>query len=280
MKGKLFIVSTPIGNLDDISLRALRILKEVDLIACEDTRTTKKLLSHYQVKKPLTSYHEHNEVKKAQKLLKQLESGKNIALVSDAGTPGISDPGYRIVKLASENGIDVISVPGSTASIAALSISGLPTSSFAFFGFPPKTKSKKGDFFKEFQEVTHTLVFYESPRRVLDTLKHLLEILGDREISVSRELTKIFEETTRGKTSKVIDRLQERTELKGEFTIVVEGNKNKGKYSIENLEKRLRFYREKGLSLKDTVERLTNNSKIPKNRIYREALRIWKKSKE
>jgi len=280
MKGKLFIVSTPIGNLEDISQRALRILKEVDLIACEDTRTTKKLLSHYQVKKPLTSYHEHNEVKKAQKLLKQLESGKNIALVSDAGTPGISDPGYRIVKLASDNGIDVISVPGSTASIAALSISGLPTSSFAFFGFPPKTKSKKGDFFKEFQEVTHTLVFYESPRRVLDTLKHLLEILGDREISVSRELTKIFEETTRGKTSKVIDRLQERTELKGEFTIVVEGNKNKGKYSIENLEKRLRFYREKGLSLKDTVERLTNNSKIPKNRIYREALRIWKKSKE
>jgi len=280
MKGKLFIVSTPIGNLEDISQRALRILKEVDLIACEDTRTTKKLLSHYQVKKPLTSYHEHNEVKKAQKLLKHLESGKNLALVSDAGTPGISDPGYRIVKLASDNGIDVISVPGSTASIAALSISGLPTSSFAFFGFPPKTKSKKRDFFKEFQEVTHTLVFYESPRRVLDTLKHLLEILGDREISVSRELTKIFEETTRGKTSKVIDRLQERTELKGEFTIVVEGNKNKGKYSIENLEKRLRFYREEGLSLKDTVERLTNNSKIPKNRIYREALRIWKKSKE
>jgi len=280
MMGKLYVVSTPIGNLEDISQRALRILKEVDLIACEDTRTTKKLLSRYQVKKPLTSYHEHNEVKKAQKLLKQLESGKNIALVSDAGTPGISDPGYRIVKLASDNGIDVISVPGSTASIAALSISGLPTSSFAFFGFPPKTKSKKGDFFKEFQEVTHTLVFYESPRRVLDTLKHLLEILGDREISVSRELTKIFEETTRGKTSKVIDRLQERTELKGEFTIVVEGNKNKGKYSIENLEKRLRFYREKGLSLKDTVERLTNNPKIPKNRIYREALRIWKKSKE
>ncbi len=278
--GKLYVVSTPIGNLEDISQRALRILKEVDLIACEDTRTTKKLLSHYQVKKPLTSYHEHNEVKKSKELLKHLESGKNLALVSDAGTPGISDPGYRIVKLASDNGIDVISVPGSTASIAALSISGLPTSSFAFFGFPPKTKSKKRDFFKEFQEVAHTLVFYESPRRVLDTLKHLLEILGDREISVSRELTKIFEETTRGKTSKVIDRLQERTELKGEFTIVVEGNKNKGKYSIENLEKRLRFYREEGLSLKDTVERLTNNSKIPKNRIYREALRIWKKSKE
>ncbi|MBI4228717.1 MAG: 16S rRNA (cytidine(1402)-2'-O)-methyltransferase, partial [Deltaproteobacteria bacterium] len=134
MKGKLYVVSTPIGNLEDISLRALRILKEVDLIACEDTRNARKLLSRYQIKKPLTSYHEHNEIKKAKELLDRLESGKNIALVSDAGTPSISDPGYRLVKIASESGIDVFSVPGPSAALAALSVSGLSTSSFAFFG--------------------------------------------------------------------------------------------------------------------------------------------------
>jgi len=277
MMGKLYVVSTPIGNLEDISLRALRILKEVDLIACEDTRTTKKLLSHYQVKKPLTSYHEHNEVKKAQKLLKQLESGNDIALVSDAGTPGVSDPGFRVVKLASENGIKIVSVPGSSATLAALSISGLPTTSFTFFGFLPKTKNKKRDFLKEIQGLTQTLIFYESPKRVLETLNSSREILGDREISVSRELTKMFEETIRGKTSNVIKRLEEKKELKGEFTIVVEGNKNRETFSIENLEKQLRFYKKKGLSLKDTVEMLTDKTNIPKNRIYKEALKIWKK---
>src|SRR5919108_5645642 len=163
MKGKLYIVSTPIGNLEDITLRALRILKEVDLIACEDTRVTKKLLSHYQIQKPLTSYHEHNEKEKAEKLAALLESGKNIALVSDAGTPGVSDPGYRLVSLASEKGIEVISIPGASAAVAALSVSGLPTSSFAFFGFLPKSAKKRKEFLEAIREYHETLIFYESP---------------------------------------------------------------------------------------------------------------------
>ena len=203
MKGKLYIVSTPIGNLEDITLRAIRILNEVDLIACEDTRVTKKLLSHYRIQKPLTTYHEHNEREKAVELLSLLEAGKNIAVVSDAGTPGISDPGYRLVSLASQKGIDVISIPGPSAAIAALSVSGLPTSSFIFFGFLPKSTKKRRELLESIKESTQTLVFYESPNRVIETLKNMFEILGDRQVSVSRELTKMFEETLRGKISSI-----------------------------------------------------------------------------
>jgi len=279
MKGKLYVVSTPIGNLEDISLRAIRILKEVDLIACEDTRNTRKLLSHYEIKKPLTSYHEHNEKEKARELLRQLRAGKNIALVSDAGTPGISDPGFRLVKIASENEIDVISIPGPTAAIAAISISGLPTSSFSFFGFIPKIKSKRREFLREIQEVRHAFVFYESPRRVLETLNDTVEILGDRHISLSRELTKMFEETIRGKISSVIQILKKKKVIKGEFTVVVEGNKDMNEEaSIDELEKEIRMHREGGFSLKDTVEELTLKLKLPRNKVYKEVLRIWKDS--
>jgi 16S rRNA (cytidine1402-2'-O)-methyltransferase len=276
MNGSLYVVSTPIGNLEDISLRAIRILKEVDLIACEDTRNTRKLLSHYQIKKPLTSYHEHNEKEKAEELLGQLRAGTDIALVSDAGTPGISDPGFRLVKIASENGMDVISVPGPSAAVAALSISGLPTSSFSFFGFLPKTKNKKEQFLKEIKDLEQTLIFYESSRRVIDTLASIIEVFGDREISVSRELTKMFEETILGKISDVIERLRQKKELKGEFTFVVEGNKDKRReFSIEKLERDIRSYKDRGFSLKNTVEELAIESKLPKNQLYREALKIW-----
>lgn len=276
MNGKLFVVSTPIGNLEDISLRAIRILKEVDLIACEDTRNTRKLLSHYQIKKPLTSYHEHNEKEKAEELLGQLRAGTNIALVSDAGTPGISDPGFRLVKIASENGIDVISVPGPSAAVAALSISGISTSSFSFFGFLPKTKNKKEQFLKEIKDLQQTLIFYESSRRVIDTLASIIEVFGDREISVSRELTKMFEETIMGKISDVIERLRQKKELRGEFTFVIEGNKDKRReFSIEKLERDIRSYKDRGFSLKNTVEELAIESKLPKNQLYREALKIW-----
>jgi 16S rRNA (cytidine1402-2'-O)-methyltransferase len=276
MKGKLYVVSTPIGNLEDISLRAIRILKEVDLIACEDTRNTRKLLSHYQIKKPLTSYHEHNEKEKAEALLRQLEAGKNIALVSDAGTPGISDPGFRLVKTASENRIDVISVPGPSAAVAALSISGLATSSFSFFGFLPKTKNKKEQFLKDIKDLEQTLIFYESSRRIIDTLASIIEVFGDRQISVSRELTKMFEETITGKISDVIERLREKKELKGEFTFVIEGNKDEHReFSIEKLERDIRYYKDRGFSLKNAVEELAIKSKLPKNQLYREALKIW-----
>lgn len=279
MTGKLYIVSTPIGNLEDITLRALRILREVDLIACEDTRVTMKLLSHYEIQKQLTSYHEHNEKEKAEELLTLLESGKNIAIVSDAGTPGVSDPGYRLVKLASEKGIEVIPVPGPSAAIAALSVSGLPTSSFAFFGFLPKTDKKKREFLEKIREHTQTLIFYESPHRVLKTLLSILEILGDRQVSVSRELTKMFEETLRERTSKVIDMLGQRKELKGEFTIVIEGNSSKTEEApSETLENQLRICRERGSSLKDSVKEISQNYRVSKSKIYKKALEIWGKS--
>ncbi len=276
MKGKLYVVSTPIGNLEDISLRAIRTLKEVDLIACEDTRNTRKLLSHYQIRKPLTSYHEHNEPEKAEELVRQLIAGENIALVSDAGTPNVSDPGFRLVKIAAEHGLDVISVPGPSAALAALSISGLSTSSFSFYGFLPKAKKKKEDFLREIQGLEQTLIFYESPRRVIETLSSMLYVFGDRQTSVSRELTKIFEETVTGKISGVIEKLREKEKLKGEFTLVIEGNKDKQKgFSSEKLERDIRSYKDRGVSLKNTVEELATKLKIPKNQLYREALKIW-----
>src|SRR3990172_2841155 len=226
MKGKLYIVSTPIGNLEDITLRALRVLKEVDLIACEDTRVTKKLLSHYRIQKPLTTYHEHNEREKAVELLSLLEAGKNIAIVSDAGTPGVSDPGYRLVSLASEKGIEVISIPGPCAAIGAVSVSGLSTSSFTFFGFLPKSAKKRKEFLESIREHPQTIIVYESPNRVIETLKDIFEILGDRQASISRELTKMFEENLRGKLSEVLETLSQRGKLKGEFTAVIEGSRN------------------------------------------------------
>jgi 16S rRNA (cytidine1402-2'-O)-methyltransferase len=279
MKGKLHIVSTPIGNLEDITLRALRILKEVNLIVCEDTRVTKKLIFHYQIQKPLTSYHEHNEKEKAEELVELLESGKNIALVSDAGTPGVSDPGYRLVKLASEKGIEVIPIPGPSAAIAALSVSGLSTSSFAFFGFLPRSDKKRKEFLEEIRERTQTLIFYESPHRVSKTLLSILETLGDRQVSVSRELTKMFEETVRERISRVIEILGERKELKGEFTIVVEGNSGKmEEASAEVMEKQLKIWRDKGLSLKDSVKEVSQKYKVSKRKLYKNALRIWGKA--
>lgn len=221
--GTLYLVSTPIGNLEDITFRALRLLKEVDLIAAEDTRRTKKLLNHYQIKTPLTSYFEHTSVKKTQSLIAQLKKGKNIALVSEAGTPTISDPGYKLTKLAIENRIKVIPIPGVSALIAALSASGLPTNNFTFEGFIPRKPGKRRNFFLSLRDQKRTLIFYESPRRLLITLKDLLAVLGDRQIVIARELTKIFEEMIRGRTSEVIELLEDKT-IKGEITILVSGN--------------------------------------------------------
>jgi 16S rRNA (cytidine1402-2'-O)-methyltransferase len=277
MKGKLYIVSTPIGNLEDITLRAIRILKEVDLIACEDTRVTKRLLSHYQIQKPLTSYHEHNEIEKAEEFLSLLEAGKSIALVSDAGTPGVSDPGYRLVNLASEKGIEVNPIPGSCAAIAALSVSGLSTSGFVFLGFLPKSDKRRREYLESIQEYTQTLIFYESPNRVIETLKDISEILGDRQVSLSREITKMFEETLGGKISKVIQTLEQRERIKGEFTIVVEGKSSRTEILDETLEKQLKVYREKGLSLKDAVKEVSRILGISKGKVYKEALKVWGK---
>lgn len=276
MSGKLYIVSTPIGNLEDITLRALRTLKEVDLIACEDTRTTRKLLVRYGIEKPLVSYHEHNELEKSKELVSLLAEGKSIALVSDAGTPSVSDPGYRLVELASENGIDVLSIPGPSAAVSALSVSGLPTSAFAFFGFPPRTKKHLTDFLARIKGYPETLVFYESPNRVVKTLGAILEVFGDRNISVCREMTKLYEETLRGRVSTVLEALEKRSGIKGEVTIVVEGaSSESGEADTEDVDTMLSSCKKKGLSLKDAVKIVSDETGYSKSKTYKRALSIW-----
>jgi 16S rRNA (cytidine1402-2'-O)-methyltransferase len=225
-KGSLYIVSTPIGNLEDITLRALRILKEVDLIAAEDTRHTGLLLRHFGIQKPLTSYFEGNELKKREWILSRLKQGDRIALVSDAGTPGISDPGFRLIQMVIENQIPIIPIPGPSAVIAALSVSGLPTDAFLFKGFLPHKSKKRRDLLKQLEETKETLIFYESPHRITETLKDILDILGDRKIVLTRELTKIYEEILRGKVSEIQNQVSQR-KLKGEITLVISGKTRK-----------------------------------------------------
>ena len=214
MAGVLYVVATPIGNLEDITLRALRILKEVDLIAAEDTRHTRKLLTHYGISTPLTSYYDQIESEKAPALIAQLQAGKNIALVSDAGTPGISDPGYRLIKGAWEAGVTVVPIPGASTLTALLSVGGLPTDRFVFEGFLPAKQGQRQKALERLKQEERTLVFFESPHRLLDTLEDLEQMLGDREIVVGRELTKMFEELRRGHVSEIRRLLQER-EIKG-----------------------------------------------------------------
>ena len=225
-KGILYIVSTPIGNMEDITLRALRILKEADLIAAEDTRHTGLLLRHFDIRTPLTSYFEGNEFKKKDYLLSRLRKGDRIALVSDAGTPGISDPGFRLVGWAIENGIPIVSIPGPSAVIAALSVSGLPTDAFLFKGFLPHKSKRKKDLLKQLEESRETLIFYESPYRISETLKDIFEVMGDRYVVLIRELTKIHEEVLRGRVSELPDRIGEKR-LKGEITLVISGKTRK-----------------------------------------------------
>ena len=221
-KGTLYIVSTPIGNREDITLRALRILKEVDLIAAEDTRHTGLLLRHFGIQTPLTSYFEGNELRKKEFIISKLTQGERVALVSDAGTPGISDPGFRLIRTAIEHEIPIIPVPGASAVIAALSVSGLPTDAFVFRGFLPHKTKRRRDLLVELADVRETLIFYESPHRISETLRDIYEVLGNRKIVLTRELTKIYEEVLRGKVSEIQIQIGER-KLKGEITLVISG---------------------------------------------------------
>ena len=222
MPGTLYVVATPIGNLGDITQRALRVLQEVDLIAAEDTRRARVLLEYYQINKPLTSLYDHNEAQKAPALLRRLEAGGSLALVSEAGTPLISDPGYRLVQLAIARGITVVPIPGASAAIAALTASGLPTDRFVFEGFLPKKPGKRRRRLEELQDEPRTLIFYESPRRAADLLMEMQALWGNRRIAVARELTKKFEQILRGTLTEMQAHLAEHPPL-GEVTLVVEG---------------------------------------------------------
>ena len=233
-KGILYIVSTPIGNLEDITMRAIRILKEVDLIAAEDTRHTGHLLKHYDIHTPLTSYFEGNESKKKEFILSKLKHGSRIALVSDAGTPGISDPGFRLIQLAIENQIPVVPIPGPSAVISALSVAGLPTDAFLFKGFLPHKSKRRRDLLKQMEEIRETLIFYESPHRLSESLKDILETLGDREMALTRELTKVYEEILRGRVSEIQNQIGER-KLKGEITLVISGKTRKKNEKFQSL---------------------------------------------
>lgn len=221
MLGRLYLIATPIGNLEDITYRAVRLLGEVDAIACEDTRQTRKLLDHYSIHKPLVSYHEHNEPERAAELTSRMLTGDSIALVSDAGVPLVSDPGYRLVRAAIDAGIPVHPIPGPSAALAALSASGLPTDSFRFGGFLPFKPLQRVKALEAIREEQATTIFYEAPHRILEALAAIDETLGDRPVTVARELTKLHEEFLRGTAREIHDDLQARDAIKGEFTILI-----------------------------------------------------------
>jgi 16S rRNA (cytidine1402-2'-O)-methyltransferase len=218
----LYLVATPIGNLEDITLRALRVLKEVDLIACEDTRQTQKLLNHYAITTRTTSYHEHNEAAKSLELVEQMKHGASIALVTDAGMPGISDPGYRLIRLAIERCVPVVPVPGASAFLAALVASGLPTDSFLFNGFLPAKRGERRTALEAIKDSSWTQVFYEAPHRIVDTLTDVVEVLGEaRTIVIAREVTKLHEEFLRGRAVEILEKLKTRESVKGEITLLI-----------------------------------------------------------
>lgn len=268
MFGKLYIVATPIGNLEDITLRALRILKEVDLIAAEDTRQTLKLLNHFEINKPLISYHRHNEEIKSEILIEKLKNGENIALVSDAGTPGICDPGEEVIKKAIEEEIEVIPIPGACAMINALITSGLNTKEFTFLGFLPLNKKLRKQKLEEIKNSKKTIIIYEAPHKMKNTLEDLKEILNDRKIVLARELTKIHEEFIR---KNIDDLLSEIDSLKGEMILIIEGN-NQEEDNNElinlTLEEHYEFYEKKGFNKKEIIKKIAKDRELNKNEIY------------
>ncbi len=271
MSGKLYLVATPIGNLEDITLRALRILKEVDMIAAEDTRHTLKLLNYFEISKPLISYYKQNESTRSVELVEKLQAGKNIAIVSDAGTPGISDPGEQIVKSVIENGIEIVPIPGACAFVNALISSGISTKEFCFLGFLSAMKKERKEKLQELKYETKTLIFYEAPHKLNNTLKDMLEILGDREIVLARELTKIHEEFIRGKISEI---LENKEEIRGEFVLILEGSCESKremelkKFNCMTLEEQYEFYKNHGLSKKEIIKQITKDRGVNKNEIY------------
>jgi len=267
--GTLYIVATPIGNLEDITYRAVRVLGEVDRIACEDTRQTRRLLDHYGINKPLVSYHDHNEQEKSDDLVRDLQAGRNIALVSDAGTPLIADPGYRLVEKARAAGIAVIPIPGPSAILAALSASGLPTDSFEFHGFFPAKTTQRKNLLRRLLDSESTQVFYEAPHRIIETLDDIAEVLGDRPVVVARELTKIYEEFLSGTASLIRDSLRSRNAIRGEFTVMI--GKGAGRpMDRRPVEEAVEELIALGMSRMDAYKRVARERGISKRDVYKQ----------
>ena len=271
--GILYIIATPIGNLEDITYRAVRILGEVDLIAAEDTRHSLKLLNHFGISKPLTSYFDHNQQIKGERILNALRQGKSVALISDAGTPCISDPGYQLVRDAVAENIPVVPVPGACAAVAALAASGLPTDSFTFAGFPPSRQGKRRTFLSGMSSLPGTLVLYEAPHRLLDTLYDILEVLGERQVIVARELTKMFEEFIRGTASEVIA-VVSRGVVRGEVVVLIAPGEAAEEESEPLAEVLRRLITDGSLSVKDIAKQAAIISGVSRSEAYAETLKL------
>ncbi len=278
MAGKLYLCATPIGNLEDITLRVLRVLEEVDLIAAEDTRNSIKLLNHYEIKTPMTSYHEFNKIEKAHQLVQKMQEGVNIALITDAGTPGISDPGEELVKIAYEAGIEVTSLPGAAACITALTMSGLSTRRFAFEAFLPKDKKERKRVLEELQRETRTLIIYEAPHHLIKTLEELSSCLGNRRITLCRELTKKYEEGHRTTIDEVLECYKDK-EPRGEYVLIIEGKtkeeveeERKKEWENLSLEEHMQVYEQKGISRKEAMKLVAKDRGISKRDVYQALL--------
>ena len=279
MAGILYLCATPIGNLEDMTFRCVRMLKEVDLIAAEDTRNSRKLLNHFEIKTPMTSYHEYNKIEKGQKLIERLLGGEDIALITDAGTPGISDPGEELVKMCHEAGITVTAVPGAAACITALTISGLSTRRFAFEAFLPTDKKERARVLEELKEETRTIVMYEAPHRLLKTLKLLEEGLGDRTVSVCKELTKKHEAVFAGTLSDAVSYYEDQ-EPKGEFVLVIEGKsiddirkEEQKQWKNLSVDEHMELYLAQGINRKDAMKLVAKDRGIGKREVYQELLK-------
>lgn len=276
MAGKIFLVATPIGNLEDISSRALKTIASCDLLACEDTRNTLKLLNHFHIRVPMTSYHEYNKIEKAYVLCKEAGEGKTIALVSDAGMPGISDPGEELVRIAQEEGIEVSVVPGACAAISALAISGLSSRRFAFEGFLPSDKKERALVLEEMKQESRTMVLYEAPHRLMKTLGELRDVLGNRRISLVRELTKVHEEVFFTDLTRALESFESRQRMvRGEYVLVLEGVSPAKKQQIKqeafremDLYAHLEWYRSQGIEEKDAMKQVARDRGISKREVY------------
>lgn len=278
MAGKLYLCATPIGNLEDITFRVLRTLKEVDLIAAEDTRNSIKLLNHFEIKTPMTSYHEYNKIEKAYQLVDKMREGKNIALITDAGTPGISDPGEDLVRICYEEGIEVTSLPGPAACITALTMSGLPTRRFAFEAFLPRDKKERALVLEQLKNETRTIILYEAPHHLVKTLEELQGALGDRKIAVCRELTKRYEEKTLSTISDMLDFYKE-NEPRGEYVLVLEGKsfeeiaeEEKKSWEAMTLEEHMAVYENQGIDRKEAMKLVAKDRGISKRDVYQALL--------